>query len=112
MITGDIKNKIDQIWDTFFVAGITNPITIPELINLGGDVNHVFPKQYLINNHYAKNQYNQDVNYAYLNRPFNESIGKQSPKEYFNIALRQCETKVCECGYIIDREQLIKNLDH
>lgn len=27
MITGEIKNKIDQIWDTFFVAGITNPIT-------------------------------------------------------------------------------------
>jgi len=24
MITGEIKNKIDQIWDTFFVAGITN----------------------------------------------------------------------------------------
>lgn len=30
MITGDIKNKIDQIWDTFFVAGITNPITVLE----------------------------------------------------------------------------------
>lgn len=26
MITGEIKNKIDQIWDTFFVAGVTNPI--------------------------------------------------------------------------------------
>ena len=30
MITGDIKNKIDKIWDTFFVAGITNPITVLE----------------------------------------------------------------------------------
>ena len=30
MITGDIKNKIDQIWDTFFVAGITSPITVLE----------------------------------------------------------------------------------
>lgn len=30
MITGEIKNKIDQIWDTFFVAGITNPITVLE----------------------------------------------------------------------------------
>lgn len=30
MITGEIKNQIDQIWDTFFVAGITNPITVLE----------------------------------------------------------------------------------
>ena len=30
MITGKIKNKIDQIWDTFFVSGITNPITVLE----------------------------------------------------------------------------------
>ena len=30
MITGEIRNKIDQIWDTFFVAGITNPITVLE----------------------------------------------------------------------------------
>ena len=32
MITGEIKNKIEQIWDTFFVAGITNPITMLELM--------------------------------------------------------------------------------
>ncbi len=30
MVTGEIKNRIDQIWDTFFVAGITNPITVVE----------------------------------------------------------------------------------
>ena len=41
----------------------------------------------------------------------NEGIGKKSPKECFNIALKQCETKVCECGSIIDKEQLIKNLE-
>lgn len=30
MITGEIKNKIDQIWDTFWTGGITNSITILE----------------------------------------------------------------------------------
>lgn len=30
MITGDIKNKIDGIWDTFFSAGITSPLTVME----------------------------------------------------------------------------------
>lgn len=90
---------------------LSSSITVRELINLGGDVHHVFPKQYLINNHYAKNQYNQDANYAYLDRPVNESIGKKAPKEYFNIALKQCETMVCECGSIIDEELLRKNLE-
>ena len=92
------------------VSLLSTNITVRELINLGGDVHHVFPKQYLINNHYAKNQYNQDGNYAYLDRPVNESIGKKAPKEYFNIALRQCQTKVAECGSIIDEVQLYNNL--
>ena len=30
MITGEIKNRIDSIWDTFWVGGITNSITILE----------------------------------------------------------------------------------
>ena len=30
MITGDIKNKIDTIWDDFWTAGITNSITVLE----------------------------------------------------------------------------------
>ena len=92
------------------VSLLSTNITVRELINLGGDVHHVFPKQYLINNHYAKNQYNQDGNYAYLDRPVNESIGKKAPKEYFNIALKQCQTKVAECGSIIEEVQLYKNL--
>ena len=30
MITGEIKNRIDSIWDTFWTGGITNSITILE----------------------------------------------------------------------------------
>lgn len=30
MITGEIKNCIDSIWDTFWTGGITNSITILE----------------------------------------------------------------------------------
>lgn len=93
------------------ISLLSSNITVRELINLGGDVHHVFPKQYLINNHFTKNQYNQDANYAYLDRPVNESIGKKAPREYFNIALNQCETKVALCGSIIDNELLMKNLE-
>ena len=30
MITGEIKNRIDQIWDVFYTAGVTNPISVLE----------------------------------------------------------------------------------
>ena len=30
MITGEVKNRIDQIWDTFWTGGITNSLTVLE----------------------------------------------------------------------------------
>ncbi len=30
MVTGQLKNQIDQIWDAFFSMGITNSITVLE----------------------------------------------------------------------------------
>ena len=30
MITGEIKNQIDAIWDTYWVGGITNPMSVLE----------------------------------------------------------------------------------
>lgn len=92
------------------VSLLSTNITVRELISLGGDVHHVFPKKYLMEHDFTKIQYNQDGNYAYLDRPVNESIGKKAPKEYFNIALEQCKTKEAKCGSIIDEEQLRQNL--
>lgn len=93
------------------VSLLSTNITVRTLISLGGDVHHVFPKKYLMEHSFTKTQYNQDGNYAYLDRPINESIGKKAPKEYFNIALGQCETKEAKCGSIIDESQLRQNLE-
>lgn len=30
MLTGEIKNKVDKIWETFWTGGITNPLTVIE----------------------------------------------------------------------------------
>ena len=32
MITGELKNKIDGIWDIFWSSGMTNPLTVIEQI--------------------------------------------------------------------------------
>ena len=52
----------------------------------------------------------QEGNYAFLDRPVNESIGKKAPNEYFRIAKEQCDTKVIKCGSITDIDELKRNL--
>ncbi len=32
MITGDIKNKVDQVWNTFWTGGVSNPLSVIEQI--------------------------------------------------------------------------------
>lgn len=93
------------------VSLLSQNICVKELIELGGDVHHIFPKQYLKDNGFEKNQYNQEANYAYLDRPVNVSIGKQAPIDYFRVAREQCETKVVKCGSITEIEELKRNLE-
>ena len=90
---------------------LSNNIGIKELIDLGGDVHHIFPKQYLKEQGLEKNQYNQNANYVYLDRPVNESIGKLPPYEYFSIAKRQCSEDVTKpIGSINNIDLLKRNL--
>lgn len=90
---------------------LSNNIGIKELIDLGGDVHHIFPKQYLKEQGFEKNQYNQNANYVYLDRPVNESIGKLPPYEYFSIAKRQCSEDVTKpIGSINNTDLLERNL--
>jgi hypothetical protein len=93
------------------ISLLSTNVTVRELILLGGDIHHIFPKEYLKEKGFEKNKYNQEGNYVYLDRPVNQSIGKKSPKEYFRMAVEQCETKKVACGAITDIEQLKKNLE-
>ena len=90
---------------------LSNNIGVKELIDLGGDVHHIFPKQYLKEQGFEKNQYNQNANYVYLDRPVNESIGKLPPYEYFSAAKRQCSEDVTKpIGSINDIDLLDSNM--
>lgn len=92
------------------VSLLSNNITVKDLIEIAGDVHHIFPKAYLKENGFSKNMYNQEANYAYLDTQVNKSIGKKAPCEYFTEALKQCETKMITCGSITDIEVLKDNL--
>lgn len=89
---------------------LSNNISVRYLIEMAGDVHHIFPKEYLKSNGFGKNLYNQNANYAYLDTQVNKSIGKKAPNEYFAAALRQCETKEIICGSITDLDELKRNL--
>ena len=90
---------------------LSNNITVKDLIEIAGDVHHIFPKEYLKENGFERNQYNQDGNYAYLDTQVNKSIGKKAPKQYFEEAFKQCETKKVTCGSITDIDVLKDNLE-
>lgn len=87
-------SSINPTYQVFIAAqnffkkdSLLSHIPVSELVNLGGDIHHIFPKQYLVDNGYDKYSYNQVANYAYLDTPINIKIGKKAPKEYFNEAL-------------------------
>lgn len=89
---------------------LSQNIRVSELITLGGDVHHIFPKKYLVEHGFERTQYNQTANYAYLDTPVNISIGKKAPKDYFSAALAQCGSGIAETGSIIDEKVLRENL--
>ena len=33
MVTGELKNRIDKLWEEFWTGGITNPLTVIEQIS-------------------------------------------------------------------------------
>lgn len=90
---------------------LSNSITVRDLIDIAGDVHHIFPKEYLKSNDFSRNLYNQNANYAYLDTQVNKSIGKKAPNEYFAEAVKQCETKQITCGSITDIDALRSNLE-
>ncbi len=92
------------------VSLLSNNVLVRELIE-GGDVHHIFPKEYLKAKGYEKSRYNQEGNYAFLDTQVNKSIGKKAPNVYFTEALKQCETGVITIGSITDYDQLMANLE-
>ena len=89
---------------------LSNNISVRYLIEMAGDVHHIFPKEYLKSNGFSRNQYNQNANYAYLDTQVNKSIGKKAPNVYFAEAVKQCDTKQIICGSITDIDILKANL--
>ena len=85
---------------------------ISDLLNISGDVHHIFPKAYLKSNGIdAKSRYNQVANYTYLDTQVNKAIRDDAPNVYFSKASEQCSTKQLAIGNIADADMLKQNLE-
>lgn len=83
------------------------------LITTMGDVHHIFPKQYLINNGIKdKSKYNQVANFTYLDTPTNIAVGKDEPCQYFAKVFEQCQTGDFKIGNLKTEDVVKKNLEN
>lgn len=93
-------------------ALFSNSVTVEQLIQIKGDIHHIFPKDYLQKTGLGKGDYNQIANFVYLQQEVNVKIGNKAPKEYFNEALEQCNSGNLQHGGITDKNQFIANLEN
>lgn len=107
-------------FNTFLAAQITlncnsllmNGTKVSDLINVSGDIHHIFPRSYLKKNGIdSKVKYNQVANYIYLDTQVNKAISDEPPCLYFAKVQQQCEDKIITLGNISDEILLKENLD-
>ena len=90
---------------------LSNNTSVRFLIEMRGDVHHIFPREYLKKNGFKDRwQYNQVANYTYLDTGVNISIGMKAPNDYFLAAFQQCTTGDITVGTITDSKVLVDNL--
>lgn len=89
---------------------LSNDITVSSMVSHRGDIHHLFPKEYLKDNHLNKNEYNQIANFVYAQSEVNIKIGKKSPKEYMNEVYKQCEGSELKYGGIVSMDDLKNNM--
>lgn len=89
-----------------------NGTKVGDLIDVVGDVHHIFPRKYLIKNNISeRNKYNQIANFTYLDPQINKAVGDDAPGVYFKNALAAAEEGKSLFGDITSKDELIKNME-
>ena len=94
--------------DSLFMRGTK----ISDLINISGDIHHIFPRAYLKKNGIeSKTKYNQVANYIMLDTQINKAVGENPPKIYFQKLREQCKNGNALIGNISDIKMLCSNME-
>lgn len=89
---------------------LSRDITVQSLIELRGDIHHIFPRNYLKSNDKKRGDYNQLANFVIMQQEINIAIGDKSPETYFKQIKEQCTSGKNRYGGINSLSELHNNL--
>ena len=90
---------------------LSTDITVKDMIDIKGDVHHIFPREYLKGHGMQRGEYNQVANYVYTQTEINIAIGKKAPNEYLGYVYEhQCNGVEAKYGGIRDLAKFKSNL--
>ena len=92
------------------VAFLSKSMTITSLIEQRGDIHHIFPKQYLINNGYTQKAYNQIANFVYTEQATNIKVGKMPPNDYLDKIKQQIKEGNNQISTLDTEYALLENI--
>lgn len=91
-------------------AFLSKSMKISSLIEQRGDVHHIFPKKYLMNNGYGQKAYNQVANFVYTEQATNIKVGMLTPEAYISKVKTQILAGVNEISTLDSETSLQQNL--
>jgi hypothetical protein len=92
------------------VAFLSKSMKISTLIEQRGDVHHIFPKKYLMNNGYSQKAYNQVANFVFTEQATNIKVGMLTPKEYLDKVKAQIQAGTYGISTLDSDSSLQENL--
>ena len=92
------------------VAFLSKSMKISSLIEQRGDVHHIFPKKYLMNNGYPQKAYNQVANFVFTEQATNIKVGMLTPKEYLDKVKAQIQAGTNGISTLDSHSSLQENL--
>jgi hypothetical protein len=92
------------------VAFLSKSMKISSLIEQRGDVHHIFPKKYLMNNGYPQKAYNQVANFVFTEQATNIKVGMLTPKDYLDKVKLQIQAGTNGISTLDSESSLQENL--
>jgi len=89
---------------------LSKNISVGGLIDLRGDIHHLFPKDYLKKNGLDRSKYNQIANYVYMQSEINIKVGNKPPVNYFELINAQISDASNLVSGISTHQELLENL--
>lgn len=113
--TSSVNNNAYNLYlaaqvNTNTVAFLSKSMKISTLIEQRGDVHHIFPKKYLMNNGYSQKAYNQVANFVFTEQATNIKVGMLTPKDYLDKVKAQIQAGTNGISTLDSNSSLQENL--